>query len=97
MAAGVPAIAFRSGGIPELIEHGVDGFLVDSTEEMAQLALELLGHSASALARVSAAARETWARRFTQARYRRDMASLLEGIAAAGHARHLIRSRSSSM
>jgi glycosyltransferase involved in cell wall biosynthesis len=35
MAAGTPAIAYRSGALPEIVEHGITGFLVDSVEEMA--------------------------------------------------------------
>jgi glycosyltransferase involved in cell wall biosynthesis len=30
LAAGTPVIASRSGALPEIIEHGVDGFVVDS-------------------------------------------------------------------
>jgi glycosyltransferase involved in cell wall biosynthesis len=35
MAAGTPVIAFRSGALTEIVDHGVTGFLVDSKEEMA--------------------------------------------------------------
>lgn len=35
MAAGTPVIAYRSGALPEIVEDGVTGFLVDSAEEMA--------------------------------------------------------------
>lgn len=33
MASGTPVIATRRGSMPELIEHGVNGFLVDSAQE----------------------------------------------------------------
>ena len=33
MACGTPVIAYNKGSMPELIEHGVTGFLVDSFEE----------------------------------------------------------------
>jgi glycosyltransferase involved in cell wall biosynthesis len=32
MAAGVPVLAVRAGGVPEIIEHGRNGFLTDSRE-----------------------------------------------------------------
>jgi glycosyltransferase involved in cell wall biosynthesis len=35
MAAGTPVIAYRSGALPEIVEDGVTGFLVDGGEEMA--------------------------------------------------------------
>jgi glycosyltransferase involved in cell wall biosynthesis len=36
MACGTPTIAFRNGSVPELIEDGVNGFIVDSVEEAVQ-------------------------------------------------------------
>jgi glycosyltransferase involved in cell wall biosynthesis len=35
LAAGCPVIAYRSGALTEIVEHGITGFLVDSVEEMA--------------------------------------------------------------
>jgi glycosyltransferase involved in cell wall biosynthesis len=76
-AAGVPVIAFPSGGIPEVVEDGRTGFLAGSVAEMARLAIELLRDPARR-AQVSAAARECWERRFTLERYRRDVLGALE-------------------
>jgi glycosyltransferase involved in cell wall biosynthesis len=78
-AAGVPVVAFASGGIPELIEDGANGFLADSVEQMAQAAIRLLQGDRTA---VSRAARETWRRRFTLDRYRREVISILNNMAA---------------
>ncbi len=35
MASGIPCIAYRKGGIPEVIEDGADGFLVDDVSAQA--------------------------------------------------------------
>jgi len=35
LASGTPVIAFRSGALPGIVEHGVTGLIVDTTEEMA--------------------------------------------------------------
>ena len=40
MACGTPVIAFRSGSVPELIDHGVTGFIVDIEAEAA----DAIGH-----------------------------------------------------
>src|SRR5262245_37076371 len=41
LAAGTPVIARRAGALPEIVEHGVDGFLVDDVAE-AELAVRML-------------------------------------------------------
>lgn len=35
LAAGTPVIAYPSGALPEIVEHGVTGFLVENVQEMA--------------------------------------------------------------
>lgn len=35
LAAGTPVIAYRSGALPEIVDDGATGFVVDSAEEMA--------------------------------------------------------------
>ena len=34
MACGTPVLAFRRGAVPEVVQHGVGGLIVDSTDEM---------------------------------------------------------------
>jgi glycosyltransferase involved in cell wall biosynthesis len=36
LASGTPVVAFRDGALPEIVEHGQTGFIVDSVEEMAE-------------------------------------------------------------
>jgi glycosyltransferase involved in cell wall biosynthesis len=42
LATGTPVIARRAGALPEIVEHGVDGYLVDDLSE-ARLAVNLAG------------------------------------------------------
>jgi len=41
MACGTPVIAYRSGSVPEVIEHGLTGFIVESEEEAVKAVGEL--------------------------------------------------------
>ncbi len=63
MASGVPVVASDVGGLPEVVEHGVTGFLapVGDVDAMAGYCLQLLADCASTR-RYSAAARAQAAR-----------------------------------
>jgi len=58
MACGTPVIASNRGAMPELIEHGVTGFLVDSIEGAVE-AVGRIGEIDRAACRAAVAARFT--------------------------------------
>ncbi|MBI5061741.1 MAG: glycosyltransferase [Candidatus Aenigmarchaeota archaeon] len=41
MGCGTPVVAFRRGGIPEMVTHGTSGYLVDTEEEMIDAVKEI--------------------------------------------------------
>jgi glycosyltransferase involved in cell wall biosynthesis len=65
MACGTPVIAFRRGSVPEVIDEGVTGFIVDDVEQAAR-AVERAGSIDRRQCR------RTFERRFTAARMARD-------------------------
>ncbi|EQB12893.1 glycosyltransferase family 4 protein [Sphingobium lactosutens] len=73
MACATPVIAFRCGSVPEVIDHGVSGFIVDSEAEAVAAV-----HTACQLDR--AGVRAVFDARFTAARMARDYVSLYEDI-----------------
>ena len=66
MACGVPPVATRTGGVPDLITHGVDGFMepVGDAASQADRLIELLS-DANLHERLSTAAREAAETRFS--------------------------------
>jgi glycosyltransferase involved in cell wall biosynthesis len=78
LACGTPVIAFRRGSVPELIEHGVTGFIVDSVDE----AIDAVRH-VDALDR--RACRESFERRFSAVRMAADYVQLYEQIIERQH------------
>jgi glycosyltransferase involved in cell wall biosynthesis len=81
-AAGVPVIAFASGGILEVVEDGVTGLLANNSEDMALCAIELLTGDARRLISMAQAARESWARRFALERHQREILRAIQASAA---------------
>lgn len=66
MASSVPVIATRVGGLPEVIDHGENGFLCElgDTEKMAEYAVEIL-RDESYRKKIGRKAREKVEKRFT--------------------------------
>jgi glycosyltransferase involved in cell wall biosynthesis len=83
-AAGVPVIAFRSGGISEVVEDGVTGVLVRSVEEMAREAVALLRGGPERRAAMARAARAEWQRRFTRGKFHARLLGVMEEWAFRG-------------
>ncbi|HEV2222965.1 MAG TPA: glycosyltransferase, partial [Candidatus Acidoferrales bacterium] len=66
MAHGLPVIAVASGGVPEIIQNGRNGILVDSPDSL-KIAVSVcqMLNERDAAARMARAARETVERRFS--------------------------------
>jgi glycosyltransferase involved in cell wall biosynthesis len=81
MACGTPVLAFRCGSIPEVVDDGVTGRIVDTEEEAVQALRELLHYD-------RAAVRRRFEQRFTSARMAKDYLKVYRALAkhaANGH------------
>jgi glycosyltransferase involved in cell wall biosynthesis len=77
-AAGVPVVAFRCGGIPELVQDGVTAILTGSVEEMAREAIALLTAGRERRISIARAARSLWEQKFTQAAFQTHLLAVIE-------------------
>ena len=73
MSAGTPVVAFRAGALPEIVEHGVTGYIVDSESQMAE-AVESVGQISRT------ACREVARRRFDSRRMAAEYLRLYEAM-----------------
>lgn len=86
MAAGLPVVATRVGGVPELVEHGANGLLVERRDPaaLARAVAELLADP-KRRARMGAAGRERQQREFSLETFISRVESLYEELWRASH------------
>lgn len=79
-AAGVPVLATRAGGIPEIVADGETGFLVDSRDPrvLADRIQALLSGPPEVLRGVAGRAQDAWRERYTLDLYQRNMLRILD-------------------
>ena len=77
MACGTPVIAFRSGSVPEVIDEGVTGFVVDDEEQAVQAVKRLAELDRRRV-------RERFEKRFTVGRMAADYVSHYQSMVNAG-------------
>jgi glycosyltransferase involved in cell wall biosynthesis len=84
-SAGVPVVAYAIGGIPEIVHHGENGFLVPECEPaaLARKILEVVQMDRVDLGSVAHRARADWQWRFTIDRYQSEMTDAIAQVAAS--------------
>jgi glycosyltransferase involved in cell wall biosynthesis len=89
LATGTPVIAWRRGSVPEVIQDGSTGFIVDNIDE----GVEAVGN----LNRIDRrACRKDFELRFTSERMAKDYLQLYENVIAARSASGLATPRAKS-
>jgi glycosyltransferase involved in cell wall biosynthesis len=65
MACGTPVVGYRCGSVPEIIDEGITGFVVDNLEDAVQASMRVLTLDRDAC-------RKQFERRFSAERMTRD-------------------------
>ncbi|MEA0552163.1 N-acetyl-alpha-D-glucosaminyl L-malate synthase BshA [Lysinibacillus irui] len=88
MACGVPCIGSNVGGIPEVIDHGVDGYIVElgDTDAVAEYATQLL-QDEEQLLRFREAAIRAVSEKFHSTKIVKQYENLYEKVAERNHAK----------
>jgi glycosyltransferase involved in cell wall biosynthesis len=83
MACGLPVVATRVGGVPEIVRDGVDGLLVDAgSEDQLVTALTALAADARLRRRLGASGRARVAERFAIEHSVRSLVAIYEQVAS---------------
>src|ERR1700736_162441 len=82
-AAGIPVVAYRAGGIPELVQSGITGLLVEPSPSALAAGCSALLSDVGKRVTMGRSARIQWAERFTTKRYREQMIAALDLIMSA--------------
>jgi glycosyltransferase involved in cell wall biosynthesis len=81
-SAGVPVVAYPSGGIPEIVAHGRTGLLTQSSDSEALAAtLQQLLADRNQMERLSLEGRAEWKMRFTRAGFQNAICEVIESRA----------------
>jgi glycosyltransferase involved in cell wall biosynthesis len=92
MATGLPIVATRHGGIPEAVEDGKSGLLVEERDfEAVASAMKQIAHSASVFREMGLRGSKYVAANFEQASQIRQLESYYEETVAMATARELVR------
>jgi glycosyltransferase involved in cell wall biosynthesis len=89
MACGTPVLAFRKGSVPEVIDDGVSGYIVDSVEEA-------IGKIEPLLALDRQRVRQQFELRFTADRMARDYVRIYQQLRCNASASHAWRTGQAS-
>jgi glycosyltransferase involved in cell wall biosynthesis len=96
-AAGTPVLAFASGAIPELIEHGETGLLVrEQTPEALAAAILSAAGSCDLLNQIAARAYRRWRERYTLRRFQSEISDAVEAASRRHHQRTPLTSAGAS-
>ncbi len=96
-AAGVPVLAFASGAIPELIQHGETGLLLhERTPEALAEAVLSAARNVDLLNQIAARAHRRWQERYTLRRFQSEISEAVEAASRRHHQRTPLASAGAS-